>query len=830
MSDVRRDLFDAVSGLFTRLCNDHPVVLVLEDLHWANSPTLALLEHLVHVCVAVPMLIVGTFRSTPPDRSDLLAERVADLHRLEGVRRLDLVGLDTEAIAEYLALLGGVAPNDARSAAAILRDRTGGNPFFLRELWLDLARRGGLGSLRSPHRVPASVGDSVERRLAGLGEGARKLVELAAIMGDVFEVATLIKAGGGRDATLNAIDSALAVGLIEPVTGRDGVYSFVHSLTREAVAHKLPPSRVAALHAQVAESLADQSSDPALVPRLAHHYLIAHVLGYHDQAVQFAGRAGRLAEESLAYEEASLWFERAAALPECDLATRAELLFGAAENHLRAGDFPRAREIYHQLVSTSDPEVRLAAAIGYEDANWRPGLGDSLPADLLTKTLAESKLNQDDPRYVRALGSLGRALAFAGQILQAREVGTRAIELARRLEDPRIISHTLKTSLWHGLTPEMASLQLERSTELSEMARSNDDYDTLGSASYFRSMVSYLRGRPDDWEEALADSRHAMERSGQPFFRYMYACLMQGRSAIQGDFEGAKRWAQVCLEVGDYFDHRTEGSHGVQMYMISRQVGELDRFRPHLTGDESFDGRWVPGLLALYTELELESGIRRALSHLLNRDLDAHTADAQWPMVLIFMVEGALTLGDGEALERLQPFLEAFDDMNIVAGQFVAPFGSADRYLGRIAALKGETETAERYFARAAAMDRRMGATTHVAETLAHHALAVAEFGDLERALSVADEARALAEPIGQIRVLAALDSLRVAREGSHGLTEREQEVLRLLAAGLSNREIGEKLFISTNTAANHVRSILMKTGAANRTQAAIYATEHELA
>ena len=830
VSDVRRDLFDAVSGFLSRLCSEHPLLLVLEDLHWAQPPTLALLDHLIHICVSVPMLIVGTFRSTPPDRSDLLADKVADLHRLEGVRRLDLGGLDTESIVEYVALMAKVKPEAARRAGAILRDRTGGNPFFLRELWLDLERRGGLAALRSSHRVPASVGDSVERRLAGLGEGSRAVIELAAVTGDTFEVTTLVKAADhSQSTTLNAVDSALAVGLIQPVVGRDGVYSFVHSLTREAVVDRLPPSRVAAHHARVAESLAHESQDPSLIPRLAHHYLAAHVLGYHEQAVRYARSAGLLAEGSLAYEEAALWFERGAALPECDPSTRAEMLLAAAQNHLRAGDFPRSRAIYHQLSSASDQEVRLAAAVGYEDANWRPGLADSLPADLLTDAIAGSGLDQDDPRYVRALGSLGRALAFAGQIERAREVGSRAIDLARKLDDPATISHALKTSLWHGLAPEMAEVQLQRSTELSAMAKAATDYDTLGSAAYFRAMVSYLRGRPGDLEGALADSRLALERTGQPFFSYIYACVMQGQAFLQGDFEAAKRWAGTCLELGDYFDHQTEGSYGVQMFLTSRQVGELDRLRAYVDGNESFNGRWIPGLLALYTELEIEPGIRRSLRQLLNRDLPAQTADAQWPMVLVFMVEGALAVGDTEALETLRPFLTAFEGMNVVAGQFVAPFGSADRYLGRIAALDGDVQTAERHFTVAAEMDRRMGAITHLAETLAYHALSVAGFGDGERAAALAQEARSLAEPIGQARVLKVIDSLQPAGMGHDGLTEREVEVLRLLAAGLSNREIGERLFISTNTAANHVRNILMKTGTGNRTQAAIYATERHL-
>ena len=141
VGDGRRDLFEAVAELFRSIARDQPLVVVLDDLHWAQLPTVALLEHVVHSCLDTPTLVVATFRTTAPDRSDELSARLADLHRLDGVRRLDLAGLDTEAIAEFVCEHAGVSSAAARASAAILRDRTGGNPFFLRETWLDLERQ-----------------------------------------------------------------------------------------------------------------------------------------------------------------------------------------------------------------------------------------------------------------------------------------------------------------------------------------------------------------------------------------------------------------------------------------------------------------------------------------------------------------------------------------------------------------------------------------------------------------------------------------------------------------------------------------------------------------
>ena len=831
---VRHALFDAMTGFFRRLAADRPIALILDDLHWAQLPTLAMLEHLLIGCADVRMLMVGTFRNTEPDRSEELATRLADLHRFDGVRRLDLSGLDTDAIAEFVRRIQQLPAPSVRTAAALLRDKTGGNPFFLTELCNDLESRGGITTLGSSQTVPASIGDAISRRLGGLGTPVRRVIEQAAVLGEAFDLPALIATSEtDLTATLAAIDSAEGVGLIRAVPGSDGEFTFVHALTREAVIGGMAASRVRIMHARAAEAL-EGRADPALVPRLANHYLLAHVLGYHEQALRYARKAAGMAEQSLAYEDAAKWFERAASLPELSLADRARMSLGAAANHLRAGDFARARPIYEQISAMEDPLIRLEAAVGYEDANWRSGVSDAKPADLLASALEACGLTTDDPRYVQALGSFGRALSFAGEAVRAGEIGDRAIECARATGDPAVLVHTLTTSLWHGLAPDLSEIQLERSAEVARIAAARRDYEALGSASHFRAVVSYLTGRPDDLTAAVTNLQRAAQASGQPVFGFVGACVEQGLAYLRGDFAATERWADIALRTSNLFGaDLTDGTHGVQMFMIRRETGGLKRFAGFVDGSETFAGRWVPGLLALYTELQCERGMARALNHLLNRNFGDHTEEAQWLMELVFMLDAALELGDRDAALTVQPFVARYAGKNLVAGQFVAVFGSADRYLARIAALSGDNSSAERHFEVALEMDRRMGSVVHISETLARKALFAASRGRTEEARGLADEARRIAEPVGQTRIIDLVDPLLAASsqrtEGPDGLTEREVEVLRLLAEGLSNRAIGQRLFISTNTAANHVRSILLKTGAANRTQAAMYAADNQL-
>ena len=783
----------------------------------------------MHASNGTRMLVLVTFRSTAPDRSDEVAARVAELHRLDGVRRLDLSGLDTDAIAEYVVLRSGLPLREARAPAALLRDRTGGNPFFLRELWADLERRGGVSALRFPQRVPASISDTLTARIDGLGGEIRQVIELAAVLGNEFDLATLLAADGADLAqTMAFVDSTTALGLIEVVDPDVGRYSFVHALTRQAVLDRMPPSRLTRLHVQAAEALERQPARASLVPRLAHHYLAGHILGFHDRAVRYSREAGRLAEKSLAFEDAAVWFERASSLPECAPELRSELLLAAGADYVRACHFPHAQAIYEQLATADDPAVRLAAAVGFEDATWRPGVLGTRAADLLSAAVEGCELDGHNPTYVRALASLGRALALGGETASACEVGGRAIDLARELGDGAVVLHALNAGLWHGITPDMAERQRERSAEVTRLSRAARDYESFGAAANFRATVSYLVGLAD-LHEAIEDSRRAAEATGQPYYRHIHGCLACAGAFLRGDFAGAERWAEETLTQTDTVgDEMAEGPHGVQLFMIRRETDALGRFRDFLDGRESFAGRWVPGLLALYTELGVETGIRRALHHLLDRQLTARTDEAQWPMELVFMSEAALALDDLDAARVLRPLLAEYAGMNLVSGTLIATFGSADRLLARIAALLGDRAAAARHFGVALAMDRRMRSVIHVAETLAYQALFAASAGHRDQARALADEARRLAGPIGHNRVIRILAPIAPSTRPD-GLSEREIDVLRLLATGLSNQEIGAHLHISANTAANHVRSILMKTGAANRTQAAIYAARHGL-
>ncbi|WP_170112098.1 ATP-binding protein [Nocardia fluminea] len=829
--DSRPALFDALLRVLLATAERAPLVLVLEDLHWAPEPTLAMLSHLVESTAGERLLVLATRRTTAPDRTDAVSFALADLHRLDGVARIDLVGLSTEDVADYLVRAAGVSPGAARAAAPVLRDHTGGNPFFLQEYWHDLANRGGLGAIRSSVAAPRSVQDALARRLAAFDADHARVIELAAVVGDVADPAILADELDSTE-VLAGIDFGVRAGLL--VAGAvDGEYRFAHALARQAVLDGMSASDLAAAHARVARAI--EARDPSQVVALAHHYFRARALGYADEAVRYLVLAARQAERGIAHREAAILYERAAQVHLARGPSRAELLSAAARCHMHGGDFPTARSLYEDLATDVDPRVRLTAAIGHEDTSWRPSANGQRSLAMLREALAAAGLDPGDPLSVRARASMGRAAAFTGDSERARRIGEDALARARTLGDEELLAHALSTTLWQGLRPDLAPELLARAIELNEIGSRLGDDDHRGPAAFHRAVFAYILGDETAWSSAQRDLTELALARGQPFFRYVAGCSRCAHRYAVGDFAGT---ARISDWLDDQFTHEfgggTEGSWGVQQFMLRRVTGGLEQVRPLITGDESFDDHWLPGLLALYTELEMPAPAARVLTHLC-AGLGDYRSGAQWPGVLAFATEAAVLLDDTGVATTLRPLLAEYAGANLMAGASVAVFGSADRYLAELDSVLG-ADTADRHFERALAMDRRMGAVTHQAETLAAWSRHRLRYPDAVAGPSAADlvtEARALARRIGHRRILRDLDADPAPHTDRvplpNGLTEREVDVLRLVAEGLSNREIGERLFISANTAANHVRSILIKTAAPNRTKAAIFATEHGL-
>jgi DNA-binding CsgD family transcriptional regulator len=227
----------------------------------------------------------------------------------------------------------------------------------------------------------------------------------------------------------------------------------------------------------------------------------------------------------------------------------------------------------------------------------------------------------------------------------------------------------------------------------------------------------------------------------------------------------------------------------------------------------------------------METEARRELDRVRAEGLDG-LRESLWLASLTYLTDACTALHDEATAALVYPELEPLAGANVMIGHLVSCYGAADRYLGMLAATLGEWERAEEHFARATELNRRTEMLTWLGHTLHEHARARLARGDVAGAAPLLGEAAAIAEGSGLTALAArvhALGSTAPAAQLPDGLSSREVQILALVAGGLSNREIGTTLSISEHTAANHIRSILRKTGCANRTQAASYAHRHGL-
>jgi len=849
----RHRLHGAVADLLAAVGRRAPLVLVVEDAHWADTPTLLLLRHLARGVAEARALVLATFRDTHAEVPEALAAALADLRRAEGVVRLRLAGLTAEETSQFVQRAAGADLGPELPAVArALRELTGGNAFLLTELWRTLVETGtpelagggarlagalaGLGS-------PEGVREVVSQRLARLTAATAELLERAAVAGPEFDLAVVGQAGLGAAERQAALAEAVAHGMIEEVPARGLAYRFTHELVRRALYDRMPGLRRAELHLRVGEALerahgAGGSRAPA---ELAHHFAAAAPVDGPRRAVEYALRAGRAALAALAFDEADARFSAALELGIDDPRRRAETQLELGTARFRAGRSDAAMEAFRAAAEIArdlgDARVLATAAIGFEEACWRPGISDEGAVELLAE--ASRALGEGDSELrVMLLAGLGRAHAFRGDYATSAAVRQRATAMARRLDDRLGLATVLMRSYWSrgdGSLPETLDMLSEARVLAEELGE--DELQT--EAMEWRIAGLIALGELDTAARELAAVHALAVRLRQPFTVHVAEHYASTLALCTGRLAEAEAAAQRSHEWSRLLTGRdASGIYGIQMFGIRREqgrLGELAGVVRLLAGGDRAGSGWRPGLAALLAELGMEDEARRELAQVRREGVGALRASL-WVGSLTYLADACAAVGDEEVAALLYPELAPLAGTNVVIGHGVACYGSADRHLGLLAATLGEHERAVEHFERALTANRAMGATTWVAHTLLAYGRTLRRRGrreDAARASALLSEAAALAERIGLPPLLARARALG-ARSAPvpappDDLTWREVDVLRLVALGRSNRDIGRELSITGHTVANHVRSILRKTGAANRTEAAGYAYRHAL-
>ena len=860
---ARQQMFGGVLGLLTELAAAAPVLLVLEDLHWADASTRDLVTFLSRMLHRERVALIGTYRTDDLHRRHPLRPVIAELLRLPGVVAVDLVPLNASALAEHLT---ATAPGrlDATELNDIV-DRAEGNAYYAEEL---LA-----AAVRGDGALPAGLAALLLSRVEQLSDTTQQVLRAAAVAGRKADDELVRAASGLRaDEYEAAMREAVTHQLLVP-HGTEG-YVFRHALLREAVYADLLPGERTRLHATMSSLLSEEErlSVPGTAAELAQHSLVSHDI---PGAFAASVRAGTEAEDLGAPAEAHRHYDQALAL--WDRATEPEKVAGMARGKLGllsatsaadSGDYEQAVHLLRRLqqLTAAQPEpdpsieaVHLAARIGERLSSYLMTLDDPKSAeeavDVARETVETTPSEPPTWQYARAVSTYANSLLWEDGYVAAREWAERSLAAARAAEAPWVEADALVTlgfiSNREGHNDEAIDL-LTQAHKQARMAR------VLGvelRAAYHLARAHLERG---DLSIGAAVAHEGTKRAHQTGLGLAPFGLDVQHLHFQCHFADGK-WDHA-QEIADGFAVRVTS---IPEAYLSSMALFIDVARGNAAVEErrawinpfftvhGFDGFTARGLLAehAYWQGDTEQALAEAQTAI---DITIVPPWGYSPSVIRPAAVALCARADRAAQARAggdeataNAELAAAADMLEVARAGAAYRRRPNFILGPEG--RGWLARAEAEYRRASG-DNDPQAWQAVldefgpdyiyegARTRWRLAEALAEAGRRDEATEQWELAARAAEKLKARPLRAALDDLaRRARIGSvaeHGpdpavlasLTSREREVLRLIAAGRSNREIASVLFIAPKTASVHVSNILGKLGAASRTEAAAIA------
>jgi tetratricopeptide (TPR) repeat protein len=765
---ARFRLFEAVTALLKGAGQRQPLVVILDDLHAADTPSLLLLRFLGSELDGARILVMGAYRDTDLGPEHPLMRDVVELARLPGARRLSLSGMTEPDVAQLIELTTGQAASP--EVVAAVHARTAGNPLFVGELARFLAAEGRLGSSGSAARaevaVPAGVREVIGRRLGWLSEECVRILTLASVLGREFDLLQVERVTElSTDRLLDNLEEAAGARLILDVPGVLGRLRFSHALVRDALYEGIPGARRLRLHADVGALLEDLYRDDleAHLSELAHHFVLAAPGGQVDRAVTYARRAGERAVRLLAYEEAVRLFEMAMEALELrrpvDQPTRCDLLLALGDAMARAGREADAKDAFvraAELAGRLGAPHRLArAALGYGGRFvWARAGTDHRLISLLQRALAALGDEQSELR-VRVMARLAGAMRDQPSREPRAALSEDALSMARRLGDPATLAFALDGRCAVLLWPENPKQRIGIADELERVAASIGDRERVIQARCYRTIALLELGDLPAVNVELGAAQPLAEELGQRSQIWLVTAMRATVALFQGRLAVGRRLMQEALSAG-------AGAQRSDAILSFRIHGfTLRRFQGGPEDVEAAVRRSVadyPGrpmfrcmLAVLHVEAGRQAEARAMLDELAEDGFAALPLSNEWLLSMSMLAEVVGALGDAARAATLYRLLVPYATRNGATADYIST-GSVSRYLGILAAARGRWEEGERWFHQGLEANRRMGALPFVAwilHDLAGMLLARGDPGDAERSARLLAEGRDLAAALG---------------------------------------------------------------------------------
>jgi DNA-binding NarL/FixJ family response regulator len=835
----RRRIFFAFGHVLSQLAIRQPLLLVLEDLHWADDTSLELLGVLARRVSHERILLLGTYRSEEVSRA--LGSLLTELDRSRALLELHLDRLPREGVAAMLRAIYKLDRPVHPALVDAIYSLTEGNPFFVEEL------------MRSQPRLPRSIQDAVLQRANRLSPRAWHVLVLAAVAGRRFEFALLQELTGDDESDLlELIKELVAAQLVVEVDKGADQFAFRHALTRETVYQQLLGRERRGLHRRIAETLERlfATLPESRLEDLAYHYSEAGVWG---KALAYAERAG----------------DRASAL---------YAPTSAVEHYTRALEAARLQAMA--------PPLQLLRARGL--AHGHLGHFDLACADH-NAACAAARLRGEPRAEWQALMDLG--FLWAGRAYdQARAYFDEALDLARRLDDPGVLAHSLnRVGNWHVNVEQPGAGERLHREALAIFERLEDRHglaetlDLLGLARYmqadlleavaYRDRAIILFRDLDDrvglttalihraasvttYHSATAavpphiqreaapiaeESLRLAQASGLRDFEAFARMILAGVLGRMGEYARSLAEAELALGIADEIEHRQwMCASQYTLAEIYRDLLDRDAARQHFQhalqlAREVGSGNWATVITGSLASMLLSSGDTQTSAELLQPFAldDARPETMGKRQVRLAAAELAMCQGEAQRAVRLLDSLLGTAETT-TAPDVALVRARALRSLGRIADAEAALRAAQAHAASSQLVSVTWRVQSDLATTLdAQGRGAEADVARAEALEIVEDIAERLpaAYPAASFRAAAhraigvgARTRQRLAR-GPRGLTTREREVAVLIAAGHTNRAIAERLVVSERTVESHVSSILAKLGFSTRAQIAVWAT-----